>query len=200
VQHVLELLQNIRVASPCSANWEEMTGDDQSRFCGHCNKHVYNLSSMSSEAIARLIQEKEGKLCGRFYRRADGTILTADCPVGVHHRIGRKRRLAMIAGSLAGLLSLGGSMKFQSAAGTSTSNPPAKQERPWSFKDEWARLGKCVMGEMQFPARAIPPEQFKPLEVNNEDLAKALERMLYSMGYSPTPVVYEELPPPRKID
>jgi hypothetical protein len=32
----------------------------------------------SSEAIA-LIREKEGKLCGRIYRRADGTILTTDC-------------------------------------------------------------------------------------------------------------------------
>ena len=35
------------VASPCSANWEKMTGDDRMRFCALCKKNVYNLSAMS---------------------------------------------------------------------------------------------------------------------------------------------------------
>ncbi|MDH3528348.1 MAG: hypothetical protein OEQ28_02180, partial [Acidobacteriota bacterium] len=29
-----------------------------------------------------LIMNSEGRLCARFYRRADGTIITKDCPVG----------------------------------------------------------------------------------------------------------------------
>jgi hypothetical protein len=32
--------------------------------------------------VADLIRSKEGKLCGRFYRRRDGTILIGNCPVG----------------------------------------------------------------------------------------------------------------------
>src|SRR4051812_43681240 len=36
-------LDSLTVASPCSANWAEMTGDDRSRFCGKCEKNVYNL-------------------------------------------------------------------------------------------------------------------------------------------------------------
>src|SRR5262245_10819613 len=78
----VELLANVRVASPCTARWADMTGDERARFCAQCQKHVYNLSEMTAEAASSLIREKEGKLCVRFYQRADGTVLTADCPVG----------------------------------------------------------------------------------------------------------------------
>jgi hypothetical protein len=77
-----ELLSQIKIASPCHARWEDMSGDERSRFCGQCEKHVYNFSAMNAEEVADLIRSKEGKLCGRFYRRRDGTILTANCPVG----------------------------------------------------------------------------------------------------------------------
>ncbi len=100
----LELLANIRVAAPCTADWNQMVGDDTVRFCAECTKNVYNLSSLTSDQAAALIREKEGNLCGRFFRRADGTILTADCPIGVHQRTGRRRWLATVAASLAGLL------------------------------------------------------------------------------------------------
>src|SRR5262245_30602687 len=39
-------LARLRIASPCSADWDEMTGDDRVRFCGRCRKNVYNLSEM----------------------------------------------------------------------------------------------------------------------------------------------------------
>src|ERR1700733_12947719 len=112
MRNALELLGSIQIASPCSAQWEEMTGDEQSRFCSHCDKHVFNLSALTAEAALQLIREKEGTLCGRFYRRADGALLTADCPVGIHHRVRRKCRLAILTGSLAGLLSFGGCAKI----------------------------------------------------------------------------------------
>ena len=88
------LLANIRVASPCQARWADMTGDDRARFCAQCQKHVYNLSEMTAEDASDLIREKEGRLCVRFYQRADGTVLTADCPVGVAAVWRRTRTLA----------------------------------------------------------------------------------------------------------
>jgi hypothetical protein len=103
----LELLANIRVASPCTADWNQMVGDDNVRFCGECSKYVYNLSSLTSDQADALIRGKEGYLCGRFFRRADGTILTADCPVGVHRRSRRRRWLAAFAASLAAVLGFG---------------------------------------------------------------------------------------------
>lgn len=75
-------LSNIKIASPCAANWDEMYGDEQKRFCGDCKLNVYNLSGMSKSAAENLLMETEGRLCVRYYKRADGTILTADCPVG----------------------------------------------------------------------------------------------------------------------
>jgi hypothetical protein len=88
----VELLANVRVASPCPARWADMTGDDRARFCAECQKHVYNLSEMSAEDASSLIRDKEGMLCVRFYQRADGTVLTADCPVGAWAFMRRVKR------------------------------------------------------------------------------------------------------------
>lgn len=98
-QRQLPLLDRARIASPCPAKWEDMRGDDRRRFCNKCEKHVYNVVAMPrAEAEAMLRDAVEGTAempCLRIYRRNDGTILTADCPVGVK----RKRRRAVVAGA-----------------------------------------------------------------------------------------------------
>src|ERR1043166_2143993 len=74
-------LSNIRVASPCPADWEKMVGDERVRHCSECNLNVYNLSAMTEREIQQLITANQGRrLCTRFYRRADGTVLTRNCP------------------------------------------------------------------------------------------------------------------------
>src|SRR5262249_19517730 len=73
-------LDNIRVASPCPASWDKMTGDDRVRHCQECKLNVYNLSEMTRIEAERLVANREGRMCVRFYRRADGTILTRNCP------------------------------------------------------------------------------------------------------------------------
>ena len=87
-------LNQIKVASPCTESWGAMKGDDQVRFCGSCQQNVYNLSEMSLPEIAALLERKEGRTCVRFYRRADGTVLTDDCPVGLR---AVRRRMAWMA-------------------------------------------------------------------------------------------------------
>ena len=91
----LPVLDNLHIAAPCSADWSRMTGDARARFCGSCEKNVYNLSEMTRLEAEALLIEKEGKLCVRYYQRADGTILTADCPTGVAKR--RRKRKVMAA-------------------------------------------------------------------------------------------------------
>ncbi len=105
----LPLLRDIRIASPCSESWEGMVGDDRSRFCGGCMKNVYNLSAMTGEEAQALIAEKEGNVCVRLFRRRDGTVLTADCDVGV-----RRKRVTKIA---AAALAFGGAGLALAAAG-----------------------------------------------------------------------------------
>jgi hypothetical protein len=93
------MLDAVSIASPCSARWEEMVGDDRARFCGKCEKNVYNLSALTREEAEAVLRAKEGELCVRLYRREDGTVLTQDCPVGV-----RRKRMRVV-----GALALGGS-------------------------------------------------------------------------------------------
>ena len=75
-------LANITIASPCQADWNEMYGDNRKRFCGDCKLNVYNLSGMTRDEAETLIMNAEGRLCVRFYKRADGSVITQDCPVG----------------------------------------------------------------------------------------------------------------------
>ena len=105
----LPVLDNIRIAAPCSADWAKMAGDDRVRHCGDCKKNVFNLSDLTRSEAEALIVEKQGKLCVRYYQRADGTILTKDCPVGVARR--RKRKL--IAAGAVAMLAGGGALVWK---------------------------------------------------------------------------------------
>jgi len=98
----LPLLDNLRIASPCNADWAGMTGDERVRHCAQCDKDVYNLSEMTAEDAEALLREKNGNLCARLYRRADGTVITADCPVGLRKK--RVRTVALAAAVGGGLL------------------------------------------------------------------------------------------------
>jgi hypothetical protein len=94
-------LTNIKIASPCSAAWDMMLGDERKRFCGDCRLHVYNLSGMTKYDAENLLRLSEGRLCVRFYQRPDGTILTQDCPVGWAKV---KQRISIVASAAAALL------------------------------------------------------------------------------------------------
>ncbi|MET0753031.1 MAG: hypothetical protein ABWZ66_06645 [Pyrinomonadaceae bacterium] len=75
-------LDNIHIASPCKADWNEMMGNERRRFCAKCKLNVYNLSGMTRAEAENLLINSEGRVCVRFYRRTDGSIITQDCPVG----------------------------------------------------------------------------------------------------------------------
>jgi hypothetical protein len=75
----LKIVDEMRVASPCQANWEKMPGDDRVRSCPECSRSVYNIAAMTSEEVAALIAAGEGWPCVRVSRRADETVLTVDC-------------------------------------------------------------------------------------------------------------------------
>ncbi|NUO50484.1 MAG: hypothetical protein HOV80_16640 [Polyangiaceae bacterium] len=93
-------LDGLRIASPCKASWDKMEGDLRVRFCGECKKNVYDLRYMArAEAEALLL--KSGEACVRMARRADGTVITADCPVG---RADQRKKAAAATALGAGLI------------------------------------------------------------------------------------------------
>jgi hypothetical protein len=105
------LVDDVRIASPCKASWDDMVGDDRVRFCGQCSKNVYNLSALSRDAAEALLREAGARnaangdgMCVRLYRRADGTVLTADCPDGARRK---RRRLALFSAVGGGLMAAG---------------------------------------------------------------------------------------------
>jgi hypothetical protein len=93
------VLENLRVASPCRADWAKMAGDERMRHCGDCKKDVFNVSEMTRDEAQALLVERTGSLCVRYFQRHDGTILLADCTVG--QKRARRRKLVVIAGAAA---------------------------------------------------------------------------------------------------
>jgi hypothetical protein len=123
------ILDTLKIAAPCSASWADMKGDERVRFCPHCQLHVYNISSMVPEEAEALIQKTEGRLCVRFFKRADGTVLTRNCPVGLARANAAKRLASRLAACL-GLV-------FTVSAGTcmgavAVRREPVQQQKPTS--------------------------------------------------------------------
>ena len=99
-RRTLPLLESIQIASPCTASWNKMIGDDRARFCTHCQKDVFNLSAMPKDEAESFIQTRTAEVCVRLYKRTDGTVLTSDCPVGVKRKRRRKAAVAAVGGGL----------------------------------------------------------------------------------------------------
>jgi hypothetical protein len=97
------MIDNIRIASPCTANWKQMRGDDRVRHCDACNLNVYNLAAFTEAEIRALVANRKGRLCGRIYQRRDGTVLTQNCPVGLR---AVTRRISRIAGAVFAFLTV----------------------------------------------------------------------------------------------
>ena len=152
----LPLLDQVGIASPCSVPWETMRGDERVRHCGQCRKHVYNFAEMTREEITQLIQENEGHLCGRMYRRADGTLLTSDCPVGL--RAIRQRLIRATCGLTAMMLALIGGMVWgRGWTRTPSTGVNIVDDGPLSQFTRWVepRREHFLLGEIrvrEFPA------------------------------------------------
>lgn len=152
-------LDDIQVAAPCPANWADMVGSDKVRFCASCQKNVYNLSGMKREEAVDLLRATEGRVCARFFRRADGTVLTEDCPVGVALLLRRARRATLAAaavslGAVAAVLAtlggvLGGGMTRRACARVDELKQVVEQQS--LSPAEPPGPVRVVMGDMAFP-------------------------------------------------
>ena len=144
-------LEHVRVAAPCRASWARMAGNDRVRFCDQCNLHVYNLSAMTQRDAERLVMSTEGRLCVRFYRRADGTILTQNCPQGL--RALKQRVSRMVSATLTAALSFCASMSLYSWVGVREEPiPAAMQTMPQEDQVEPLQLNglsEPIMGDVE---------------------------------------------------
>lgn len=104
-------LDQIKIASPCPMSWDDLerTESEKARFCGQCQKKVYDIAQMSRPEAELFLQQVAvnmpgGAACLQIYCRADGTILTDDCPVGLKRVRNLWRRVRLTAASVIALL------------------------------------------------------------------------------------------------
>jgi hypothetical protein len=70
------LLKDYAIPDPCPMKWDDMDGDNRSRYCTACGKHVHDLTAVTPEVAAGLITFQGGHLCARLYQGDDGTLST----------------------------------------------------------------------------------------------------------------------------
>jgi hypothetical protein len=85
-----------------------MTGDERVRYCPQCKLDVYNFSDLTAAEVERIMARREGRLCARFYQRADGTMMTQNCPV--RFRVVMQRVSRLTSAALAAVMSAGPAM------------------------------------------------------------------------------------------
>lgn len=111
------LLDSIKVESPCGEKWNEMTGNETVRFCSHCAKNVHNISRMTRKRARRLVANSNGSLCVQYVRRADGRIET------LKRELIKITRQTGVAAKV-----LGASLALSTAAGAQTANQNPNQQ------------------------------------------------------------------------
>jgi len=74
-------LETFQLVRPCPINMDGLDPAEKENFCKSCNKKVYNLSVLSTDAAEALLEEKGNKACVMFVRNNDGRIVTDDCPI-----------------------------------------------------------------------------------------------------------------------
>ncbi len=96
-----EFLKQIEVKNHCTQDWDEMTGNEEVRFCSHCNFSVNNLSTMTRKKALKIVREAEGRICVRYVQNpVDKTPVFADRLYQI------TRRAGIAAGVLGASLSL----------------------------------------------------------------------------------------------
>ncbi len=111
-----KILRRISIEKPCSASWDQMTGNDQVRFCGHCELSVTQVSKLSRAKAVKLVKQSKGRLCLRIERTPLGDIVTRPAVQKLYTISRRASRFA--AGAFTAVLSLSTAAYAQSS-GTS---------------------------------------------------------------------------------
>ena len=163
-------INNLRIATPCPVGWASMSGDDRKRFCGLCSLNVYNFSEMTTAEVETLVRRSEGKVCARMFRRADGTVITRDCPVGL---AAYRKRVSRFAGAalamVIGLFSAGYGQSKESTERKVVTAAELNIGRKPGIKGE-TRLSGAVL---DMPGAVIPGVMVKLVTADKKNIRSA---------------------------
>jgi hypothetical protein len=145
------LLDRIDVKAPCTESWEEMSGNDQVRFCSHCTKNVVDLSAYTRARAEKLVRDSNGGLCVRYRKDERGRVITAPPKFT---QIKRQAKIA--AGVLAATLSVGSAAYSQGQPISPKDRVSAEQIGP--KKTPSTRAGFTVSGSVVDQVGALIPD------------------------------------------
>ncbi|MDO1446344.1 hypothetical protein Q0590_08785 [Rhodocytophaga aerolata] len=97
----------IVVTEPCSLKWENLTPQNEGRFCGACDKIVIDFTKMSDRELYNYFKRQPEKVCGNFNANQTNRVITS------HKKLSNRFWISGIAASMIGFL-----MSFSSKAQT----------------------------------------------------------------------------------
>lgn len=133
-------IDSVEVQTPCDADWNEMTGNDSVRFCGHCSKSVNNISTLRRKDAMRLVRASDGDLCIRYIPNP-----TTKRPMFVEQLVQIARRTpSFAAGVMSASISLSTLAYGQQKPQSENPEPPALEQPFIVDEEEVEKITKTV--------------------------------------------------------
>ena len=145
------LLDKIDVKNPCSESWDEMSGNDQIRFCSHCSKDVYDLSTITRVKAEKLVRESNGRLCVKYIKDDRGKVITAP------PRLTQIRRQVTVAASVLAASLTFSTLSYAQGAPTQSGNKVSHDKKAALRGDSTTYSPFLVSGVVQDPNGAVVP-------------------------------------------
>lgn len=60
---------HLSIPTLCHEKWNEMTPQEQGRFCGNCQTTVVDFTTMSDSEVLNYFKKNQGNTCGRFAKK-----------------------------------------------------------------------------------------------------------------------------------
>lgn len=144
-------LKNLTIPEPCSADWNSMTGNEQVRFCEHCELSVHYLSRLTRNQAQRLVARSNGRLCIRYDQDSSGRPVLAPVRQKLHLISRRASRIA--AGAFTATLSVSSAIAQQRTVSCPSGSCAPTVSQPSA---RWG-LGGSIIGTITDPAGAVIP-------------------------------------------
>ena len=155
-------IDNVRVGSPCTEDWNKMSGNDQVRMCDHCVKEVNNLSEFMRKQAKRLVRASDGNICIRYYEHP---VTKQPLFAAQFHQI--TRRTGIAAGVVGATLSF--ATLSYADSGSSSASPAAVGTKTTILERKTA--GEVTAKPSPTPPQEIVLEPLQDLPLRRELLA-----------------------------
>lgn len=158
-----DLSEQLKIETPCTANWDQMIGNEWVRFCEHCQLMVNDLTPLTPKRVRRLIANSKGRLCVRYRLSPEGAPLLKAAPQQLHQIRTRVSKIA--AGAFTTMLSI--------SSATSQPTIQTLHQHPIALKRSNSALapvvfGASIKGTVTDPAGAVVPGANLKLGMNEQ--------------------------------